>query len=188
MNYEHLSALMDDELPAAETTAAVADLLGAAPARQTWSRYHLIGDALRERAERRPVAALDLAAPQPSVATVTELPLPRRAAPRRSPMVGLGLAASLAVIAVTALLSPQTPDGSGQGNPLTATVVAVAPPTLPAPTGALRVTDDSQDVVSAAEPPDQRLDDYMGNFNEQRARRAAPGVHPYVHTVGYDAR
>lgn len=169
MQNERLSALMDDELPPSERGQALDALCGDHALRRTWSRYHLIGDALRDQA---PVA-------RPARA-------PLAARPARLPLAGLAIAAGVAALAVTVLLRP--PAAVPAGVP----ALAVAtPPVVASPPQLLPATAVAPLAVSAPAGPaveNARLRGYLVNFNEQRARRGVPGVHPYVRIVGYEAR
>jgi len=178
MNQEELSALVDGEV-VDHDLARLLDALGDDPgARRVWSRYHLIGDALRTDGGV-------LAAPAAEVVT-----LPER---RRAPLAGLAVAASVAVLGVVLVLA-----GGGGGQELGLEVaetltsatpdgaaVAVAEPLTPRPVGSVADTP-----AAALEPVgvyDQRLNGYLVNFNEQRQRLGVPGVHPYVRIVGFEA-
>ena len=175
MNDEQISALMDDALPAPAQTAALDELLAQPAARATWARYHLIGDALRAEPLATPAAR-----PLPD----NVIPLPQRDAPRR-PLAGLGLAAAVAMVAVAInALGPRTAPEvvqAGATQPPAQVKFVAAEPSAATPAA-------RQDAELVSDDADQPLEGYMYNFNEQRARQGTPGVHPYVHTVGYDAR
>lgn len=178
MNKEDVSLLVDGELTP-ESCRELLDELGQdRDMRRTWARYHLIGELIRG-AETAPASADDrLPLRQPQV-----FPIPT-AVPRRRPvpMAGFAIAAGIAALAVTLVL--RAPDGTtpprldlAQGSaaaapPVTLAVASAAPEILPA--------------VSLRNA--QRMNGYLVNFNEQRARLAVPGVHPYVRIVGFESR
>lgn len=178
MNQEELSALVDEEIESSERRRLLDELGGDAEARGTWSRYHLIGETLRSD----PVAAARQA---PS--NVVALP---PTAPWRAPLAGLAIAASVALLAVVFVL--------GRGPATTAPGFELNAEALPPAQSAEPVTTVATAPVAApyidraGEPAvvrgqDRRLDGYLVNFNEQRARVGVPGVHPYVRIVGFDA-
>lgn len=175
MNEEQLSALVDDELDADHTRGALDALGGDEALRESWGRYHLIGAAIRD--------AESVTEP----ASVVALPVRRRSAP----LAGLAIAASVAALALALVLLPAR--DAGQGTP--AIAASVAPP-APARVAAV----EPQVVSLPAQDPavsgrdiarigthDERLNGYLVNFNEQRARLGVPGVHPYVRIVGFES-
>ncbi|MGR8920275.1 MAG: sigma-E factor negative regulatory protein [Gammaproteobacteria bacterium] len=171
MNKEDISVLVDGEATDGDRAALLTALGGDEDGRRTWARYHVIGDVLR--------APEATAEPRPA-ATVTTLPQPSR--PSRAPLAGLAIAASVAVLAVVMILrgAPDTPTAGVE-----VADASVARPLAPATVASLRGAPVEQ--VRPVGAYDQRLNGYLVNFNEQRARRGVPGVHPYVRIVGFDA-
>lgn len=195
MNDEQLSALMDDALPPDGTREAVTELLAEAPARATWRRYHLIGDALR--------ATIDQPAsvPLPHFQSDNVVPFPQPesfAKPARKPLsrAGLGLAAAAALAAVAVIISTPAPNNIAMNAELGAS--RVSEPLAVVRGAELMVS--ANEVASEAFGPhsvsqtgivkedeaQKRMNTYLINFNEQRARQRTLGVHPYVRIVGYD--
>lgn len=182
MNNEDISALVDDEIDADGCAAMIDRLSADADARRAWSRYHLIGSALREPRlpeVNRAAEIVPIAAPRRRLAT---------------PLAGLALAASVAVIAVTLVLRSAGPapapgfDVAEHAAPLAPagdSVAAVA--AAPAAATVSSLTSAPAANVVPVGAYDQRLNGYLVNFNEQRARRGVPGVHPYVRIVGFEA-
>lgn len=177
MENERLSALMDDELTPADRGEGLDELCADHALRRTWSRYHLIGEVLRDEA-----AALRR--------TPSAVPGPRVSPPARLPWTGLAIAAGVAVLAATVLLrspaeSPATlvaaTHAPAAAQPAMLSVASVGP-SAPAAGSGTGPTPLEPAVENA------RLRGYLVNFNEQRARRGVPGVHPYVRIVGYEAR
>ena len=180
MNDEQLSALMDDELAADASREAVAQLLTESQSRATWGRYHLIGAALRGTP-----AAL---APPPD--NVVALP---RAAPRPVSRIGLGLAAAAVLAAVVLIVSPQVREDPAALELAEAPVVPHGGDntTQRNSVEALGPSQDATTVVNQTfivrgDETQQRMNSYVSDFNEQRARQPTPGVHPYVRNVGYE--
>ena len=214
MSDEQISALVDNALPPDETASAVDRLLGDAQARAAWSRYHLMGAALRESALDGELARRDA----PRTATVVPFQRTAPAEPRRPARVGLAAAAAVGALAlaVTAL-APRAPTGEAPAVARDTTTVtapgatqiglttpppASTPANLPTPVepaslagsgvvmmneDGIAVPVDQQAIVREAET-ETRLNDYVTNFNERRARQSAPGQHPYVRSVDYSYR
>ena len=195
MNDEQLSALMDDELPDEATRQAVSELLVEPAARATWGRYHLLGDALRASAEAPAVNAA-----RPPADNVVPFAKPEHKARART---GLALAAAAALAAVALIVTAPGPQQDGASNGLASQVGNGTPTdTTAQPTGlsderlvsadvpnddpyVTPVTVSQTDMIKDDEAQ-KRLNTYLINFNEQRARQRTPGVHPYVRIVGYD--
>ena len=176
MNDEQLSALMDDELPADASREAIEQLLTESDARAIWGRYHLIGDALRGTA---PAARLP-------ADNVVAFPGPARPPLSRT---GVGLAAAAALAAVALIILPPAPQNSTPSD--FAVLPATAKTENIALAGSIRddlpsITPVNQITIVKADEAQQRMNPYLTNFNEQRARQRTPGVHPYVRIVGYE--
>ena len=180
MNNEQLSALMDDELTADTSRTAVAQLLADAESRNTWGRYHLIGAAMRGT----PVA---LVSPSDNVVTFPDM------TPRPVSRIAVGLAAAAALAAVALVLSPQVLRDSPPFELAAARIVPVGsdkPVTnVDASTSALSKstsTTVNQTFIVRGDETQQRMNSYVTDFNEQRARQPTPGFHRYVRIVGFD--
>jgi len=176
-NRQKLSALVDGELPAAEA-GRVLDTLGSDPLlREAWSRYQLIGTALRrgvpERFDSnlgaRVSAAIADQQPEGDEAPLLLTGAPATVGRWRRPVVGLALAASVAALAIIGLRTLQAPGEAPLpiaklgGMPLTAEILPVA--------GRL---------------DQKRLARYMIRHNELASARAMQGVLPYVRVVSQD--
>lgn len=176
---ERISALIDDAGDPADHEALLQSLHNA-ELRGTWSRYHLIGDTLRNQDLIAPDSRLldNVAAAIATAPTHTHTVIPFVANParrwRRRPALSAALAASavLAVLGIIAFSSVST-------NP---------------PAVAAAEQDRSLDLKTRPEIPvlsdgeyQRRLNAYLVNFNEQRAQLHVPGVHPYVRVVDFDS-
>lgn len=177
MNEEQLSALVDDELDAADARSAL-DTLGTDDAlRRAWGRYHLMGEALR--AGRDPSAR------------ATVVPLPERRG-RAMPVAGLAIAASVAALALALVLLPAGDDALdapalADTAPPSAAALASAAAVQPQVRSLVPVEASREPAIAPAGAYDERLNGYLVNFNEQRSRLGVPGVHPYVRIVGFEA-
>lgn len=180
MNDEQLSALMDDELAADASCEAVTQLVAEADSRATWGRYHLIGAALRD-------VPVPLAPPQNNVVAFPSVEPPPVS------RIGLGLAAAAALAAFALIVAPHlrqestpvefasTPDVPHGGE---ISALANNPPATSPGQDATTVV--NQTFIVRGDETQQRMNSYVRDFNEQRARLPTPGVHPYVRIVGYE--
>jgi sigma-E factor negative regulatory protein RseA len=129
-----LSAMYDGELPAAECELLSRRLMREEPLRAAWSRYAVIGAALRAEpvAQVRPDFARRVSQRLEEAAAGKEQPGRRRL--RRvlgQWTVGAGVAASVAGVAIL-LLRQDVLSGQGSALPASAGVVASAPSAAPA--------------------------------------------------------
>lgn len=172
---EQVSALADDELPAAEAELLLARMERDPALRDAWVRYHAVGEAMRG-ALRSPAlterirAAVD-AEPAPPAAR-------HRAVSRLRPVAGLAIAASVAMLAVFTLEGPQ--------QPVPGTVVPAAgerPATLP-------LLDARQVDFSGVRSPElqDQLRSYLLNHSEHAGSSRLRGMMPYVQIAAQDTR
>lgn len=176
---EQISALVDDALPQQERSLLLARMVSDPTLGETWSRYTLIQDALRnhlpERADpglsQRVMAALDAEAGHDRSGAAR----PWLAGWVR-PLAGLAVAASVAVLAVVMFQPGETgPDAGVQ-------VADAGPP--PAAEDYRRV--DTSQWQGQQAPVSERLNQYLVNHNEFAARNGMPVVAPHVRIVGFD--
>lgn len=196
-NSERISALLDGAGDA-DDLAALANLGADPTARNTWARYQLIGEVLRDDGFEQ-LTLTDLSRriadgisrePTPAPWPDNVQPLPRPAPPRGGLQrwVGLAAAASVAAFAYFGLSqpgsgpSPAAPVASDARGPA-APLALVAAPALPAD-GAVEA---EQVSTLSAEEYQRRINSYLVNFNEQRTQMGVPGVHPYVRVVGFES-
>ena len=173
MNQEDISAFVDDEIGAQDCEGVIDQLYGEPSAQKMWSRYHLIGHVISAHDGAR--------TPSVEPDKVTALAPAKR--PINSPLVGLAIAASVALLAVILILRPAPPGATAE---FTAAVEPAARPLAPMQVNSLTSVPASRVVPVGSY--DQRLNGYLVNFNEQRARLGVPGVHPYVRIVGFEAQ
>jgi sigma-E factor negative regulatory protein RseA len=172
---EQLSALVDDELPAAEHALLLERLARDASLRECLGRYQLVRDVLNNRVAmpvddrfvHRVMAAIDTEPAYHAQAGAW-----RRFA---KPVAGMAVAASVALVAVMALQNLD-PDAA-------APVPRIASATVPR-TGVVPVQEvwERQPV-----PVGSRLNGYLVQHNEYAASSGVQGVLPYVRIVGYDS-
>ena len=184
---ESLSALVDDELrdpPEGLLHSLQAD----ADLRETWSRYHLIGEVLRRGDAQAAVGRLETRVAEALVEEPVVL-APRE--PRRSADTGPAVRRGMPRLAVAAAVA-----GLALGAVLTATLSRPVSPSAefasvagPASIeGTQAVEWNASGDPGTADPADlkRRMNDYLVRFSQQRAGLAVPNVHPYVRIVGFE--
>jgi sigma-E factor negative regulatory protein RseA len=174
---EQLSALVDDELPAAEQALLFERLTRDASLRECLGRYQLTRDVLNNRVAMpldgrfvdRVMTAIEA---EPAYQSRPGMPWRRFG----KPAAGVAVAASVALVAVLALqnLAPAT-----RSAPVPQ-VASVAP--LP---GAVLPVQEVWERQSS--PVGGRLNGYLVQHNEYAASSGVQGVLPYVRIVGYDS-
>ncbi|HSH29683.1 MAG TPA: sigma-E factor negative regulatory protein [Thiohalobacter sp.] len=183
---EQISALVDDALPPQERSLLLARMVSDPGLRETWSRYTLIQDALRNHLPER--VGPDLSDRVMAVLDTEAAHGRDGARPRLAgwgwtrPLAGLVVAASVAVLAVV-MFQPEAPT---PGAGVQVADAGPAPVSAPAP-GAqdYRRVDTSQWQGQQA-MVSERLNQYLVNHNEFAARNGMPVVAPHVRIVGYD--
>ena len=171
---EQISAFVDGEFTAEEGDSVIEHLTSDENAKRAWGRYHLIGEVMRS-ADSQSQSENTVS----SSADVVQLP-PRGGSRLTSPLAGLAIAASVAVLAVMFILRADT-------NPTTP-AIAIAEQTSAPATQDIERLNPALDTLVVPPQQDRRLEGYLVNFNEQRSRHGVPGVHPYVRIVGFDTQ
>lgn len=168
---EYLSALVDGETGRFETRRAIDTLLGDAPQRGLWERYHLIGDVLRQESQ---LADAEFA--RRVMAEVEADDIGSGVPPRRwtRPLLGLAMAASVAGAMVIGLQSVLGP-GSGGNQALQQTAMDTS---MFAPMAA---SDPGHHVPTQLESY-MRMNRYLLSHVEQSD---AHGLLPYARMVSY---
>ena len=167
---EQISALVDDELVAAEQALLIRRLAGDPELRQRLSRYQLISDALRDDLPRHVDPGFQMRVHAALRQEPPVLAARSGLAVLLKPAAGLAIAASVAVVAVLSLQSIH------QENTGSASVVATAP----AQDRYIRAAD--QPIPVQAPAAEQNLDIYLVNHNEFAVSR---GMLPYMRLVGH---
>ena len=159
---EQISAFMDDELEGPDVARVLRRLDDSAEARECWSTYHLIGDALRGRHSSVDVAGKVAAALQSEPTALA--PRPRSVLANRAMTYAFSAAASLSAVAVVGWMafSTQTP--------------TLAPVEL-----AKEVPVAETHLVSA--PADGAVNDYLLAHQGVSPSSGLQGVAPYIRTI-----
>ncbi len=176
-----LSALMDEELAAAEMKLALRRLGKDADWQQRWERYHLVRNALQGQLP----TALDLkfaARIQHRIALEQELELVALSSARPTPRIywsvrRWALAASL-LLAVTIGLIVTAPNSHLDPSPQAATPLPAS-----SPQSAQQIAQTA--FASADNRAAERLNDYLVNHNNYASGSSVNGMLPYVRMVGY---
>jgi sigma-E factor negative regulatory protein RseA len=171
--YEQLSALVDDELTGSEHDMLFKRLASDEQLCQRLSRYQLISDALQSHLPERVDPAFSrrvkgLLRAEPALSRYSRL------ATLAKPVVGLAVAASVAVMAVMSIQSAR--------REMSSPAETVA--SVPSNGGYLRVQDEPANPVRT--PADRKLDIYLVNHNEYAVNRGMQGMLPYVRIVGHE--
>jgi sigma-E factor negative regulatory protein RseA len=164
--HEQLSSWMDNELLGNEARFLQRRLDNNEALRMKWERYHLIGDAIRDSLPAQTSLSL---ADRVQVALAHEVAV-QAPAKRRRPVLGFGMAASLAVMAGSVLWTrTQTGEMDVQSPAGTAMTMTAAPTThtLPVET-------------------DNQLEAMLANHSELLARSGGAGMVPYVRMADYN--
>lgn len=169
--HEQLSALVDDELDAAEQALLLRQIGADSLLRQRLARYQLISDALQNHLPPR----LDVGFHSTVHAALQDEPAihlePSRFAGMVKPVAGLAVAASVAVVAVLSLQAVRTEAPSS--TPLVASA--------PVAQDYLRAEIKAPPAGTREAP--QSLNAYLVNHNEYAVNR---GMLPYVRLVGHE--
>ena len=197
---QRLSALVDGESSASELRATLAETLLDPELTACWERYFLIGRSLRgeplptsarqvaanvaERVAREPVpdsigvpanATADPVQSTPGPASTRRRP----AATAAGPIVGVALAAGLAVVAVA--IGPNLIHRGGLTEPVMVEVTPVTPPAI--------LGSQSLNVIDrwAVGEPNvaSKLNELLVSHRERAAASGISGLIPYAAVVGY---
>ncbi|KRT56208.1 sigma-E factor negative regulatory protein [endosymbiont of Ridgeia piscesae] len=179
---EKVSALVDDELSEHEISRHIGRLLETPSEQQTWARYHLIGDAMRQ--ELGSLVQPDLASA--ISASLEHEPIiiapgmvKRRPASWLKPVAGTAIAASVALVAVT--MVPQLINDDPVAT-LSPTVAVKKPPveTIYSQSGGTRWE------LLARPDVETKLNSYLVNHQEYAPANTMKGIMPYATFVSYD--
>lgn len=166
-----ISALMDGELEQGEADAQLNALREGGEALETWRRYHLISDSLRDSAVLSSGFSARFAerlAKEPTI--LAPASIPQRAQKKRMWIPVSAIAASLAAVAFVGSMSFQFFNSEVQP-------VALVMPAERAKPAALSVV-----------PMPGAVNDYLLAHQNYSPRSTLQGVAPYVRTVSDSAR
>jgi sigma-E factor negative regulatory protein RseA len=162
---DKISALMDGELDAHQTTQQYSRIGRDADARASWDTFHLIGDALRgERIVSGNIAARlsERLAGEPTVLA------PRARPSKRMTAYALSAAASFSAVALVSWVAFNT-TSAPQSEPM---APSLATPVVPTST-----------VQLASVPSEGKMNEYLMAHQEFSPSTAIQGLAPYIRTV-----
>ncbi len=180
---DRISALIDEELAPSEHAAVVDQLCASEHLRSTWSRYHLIGDALRrELPDDRAFSIASRVREQLQEEPTVLVPRsPMRRMPRWvKPMAGTAIAASVAAAAI--LLVPAVPN-----LPDAATTAEIAG-TDELPTTVRHADADGTRWDLGKPALESKLNTYLVNHRNYAPVANLNGMISYASFAGYDSR
>jgi len=169
-------------LPPNEIGGEIHKLCQSEGALESWSRYHLIGDALRR--ETGSIYAPSLAQSisrrlQDEPVVLAPAAIKRPGSSRRKTLTGLAVAASLAAVAV--ILTPKLIDPGDSATPLAQTEQPAAE------NKTYFVAQDGTRWEMLKKPAvESRLNAYLVNHQERSPSSNIKGIMPYANFVSYD--
>lgn len=166
---EKISALMDGELMEGELDAPMSALRQDGEALETWRRYHLISDALKDTpmlSNGFSARFAERLAQEPTILAPASIP-PRVKKSRT--WIPLSAAASIAAVAVVGSMAPQFFEA--QVQPV-----------------AFRAPERAKPAVVTVVPMPGAVNDYLLAHQNYSPRSTLQGVAPYVRTVSDSAR
>ena len=194
---EQLSALVDDELTQ-EATSVIESLLEDNEAKETWARYHLIGDSLRGCLPGHigdiSSGVSQALASEPTILAPAKKSVNRKSSDLMKPVMGFAIAASVAAVAIFNVQQANQISETGQipgtGQPVIAqSSIATSQPSLvtsiATPQLVNQQTGHAQ--VYQAKNIDPRLNRYLVNYSEYRANTGVSGMPPHVRMVANEA-
>jgi sigma-E factor negative regulatory protein RseA len=181
--YERLSALVDDEILEDEISFEINKLSSNSVSRETWSRYHLIGDAMRgETGSLYHPGLAEAISKQLDNEPVVLAPgvIKRSRSLRKRSYTGLAVAASLAAVAV--VLAPQMINPEGADTPQPSVADSQRPDTQ-----TLYIAEDGTRWELLKKPEvESRLNAYLVNHQERSPSSNIKGIMPFANFVSYD--
>ncbi len=188
---EQLSALVDDELTH-KSSPVIDSLLEDNEAKETWTRYHLIGDSLRghlpEHIGNISTNVSQAIALEPTILAPAKISANRKSSDLMKPVVGFAIAASVAAVAIfNVQQARQIPE---TGQPVIAqSSIATSQPSLVTSIATPQLVNQQtgQAQVYQAKNIDPRLNRYLVNYSEYRANTGVSGMPPHVRMVANEA-
>ncbi len=182
-NNQTISALMDDE----HDSLALDKLIQDEDMQNTWSRYHLIGDCLRDSLTEQVDVRMAERVSQALQNEPTVLAPSSKSSFNFKPLAGFAIAASVAMVAILGIQNSNNNNGN-VGVPA-APAIANNETAIPAETidtfrfGESQVLPASIKSDTPATLSSQRMNGYLVNHNEYRSASGMTGIPPYVRIV-----
>lgn len=179
---EQLSALVDNELDH-DASSMINYLLENTEAKETWTRYHLIGDSLKGHLPANYGNTVDRVSQ--AIASEPTVLIPRKRLSNGNlmkPVMGFAIAASVAAVAIfNVQQARQTP------TPITKQSIAIEPtmtksvPSIAMPQLVSRQKEPTKTQIY--QNPNARLSRYLVNYNEYRVNTGVGAMPPHVRMV-----
>ncbi|MES9924231.1 MAG: sigma-E factor negative regulatory protein [Candidatus Thiodiazotropha endolucinida] len=187
--FERLSALVDDEISEHEISGEINKLKNAQESQDIWSRYHLIGDAMRNELGQihDPEMARSISQSienEPIV--LAPAALKPRSSNKKRAFTGLAVAASLTAAAV--VMAPQliNPGSSEAPNQLASSDQLPISNQRPE-SNTIYVAENGTRWKLLKKPKvESRLNDYLLNHQDLSPSSNIKGIMPYATFVSYD--
>ncbi len=178
-NNEKLSALIDGEQDGEQI---LDNLIHDQDMKDTWSRYHLIGDCLRDNLPEEISNQVSTNVTQALHDEPTVLAPKTTKQFNFKPLAGFAIAASVAMVAVFSIQSDNEQDSSFKSAPSIAATKITQPETFNFPEpqilpAAVKKSDTPEQIAN------QRLNNYLLNHNEYRSNGGVNPIRPYVRMV-----
>jgi sigma-E factor negative regulatory protein RseA len=180
-NNEELSALIDGEYEG-NSDKVFDELIHNQEMKETWSRYHLIGDCLREQLPEKISSQISTSVSNALRNEPTVLAPQKTKQFNLKPLAGFAIAASVAMAAVFSVQNSNDSNSVSTTPTLAANTTAPQSQTFSFPNAqvlpaSVRKSDTPEDVAN------QRLNNYLMNHNEYRSNGSMNGILPYVRLV-----
>ncbi|MES9975720.1 sigma-E factor negative regulatory protein [Candidatus Thiodiazotropha sp. LNASS1] len=189
--FERLSALVDDEISEHEISGEINKLKNTQESQDIWSRYHLIGDAMRNELGQihDPEMARSICQHienEPIV--LAPVALKPRSANKKRAITGLAVAASLTAAAV--VMAPQliNPGSSETPNQLASSdQLPISNQNQRPESNTVYVAENGTRWKLLKKPKvESRLNDYLLNHQDLSPSSNIKGIMPYATFVSYD--
>jgi sigma-E factor negative regulatory protein RseA len=188
--FERLSALVDDEISGHEILGEINKLKNNQESLDIWSRYHLIGDAMRNELGQLhdPDMARLISRRLESEPAILAPAARNRHSSKKRALAGLAIAASLTAVAVVMapqLINPgssEAPNQLASSNQLPISNQKTAKNTI-------YVAEDGTRWELLKKPKvESRLNDYLLNHQDLSPSSNIKGIMPYATFVSYDEK
>ena len=185
-NNEELSALIDGEYEG-NNDKVFDELIHSQEMKETWSRYHLIGDCLREQLPEKISSQVSTHVSNTLRNEPTVLAPQKTKQFNLKPLAGFAIAASVAMAAVFSVQNSNDVNSVSTAPTLAANTSAPQSQTFSFPNAqvlpaSVRKSDTPEDVAN------QRLNNYLMNHNEYRSNGSMNGILPYVRLVTIESQ
>ncbi|MEW8507046.1 MAG: sigma-E factor negative regulatory protein [Candidatus Thiodiazotropha sp.] len=187
--FERLSALVDDEISEHEISGEINKLKNSPERLDVWSRYHLIGDAMRNELGKIHDTGIARSISQQlenEPVVLAPAALKRRIPIRKRTLTGVAVAASLTAVAV--VMAPQmiNPGSSEAPNQLVSSAPLEQGERLQESRIVYVAEDGTRWKLLKKPKVESRLNAYLLNHQDLSSSSNIKGIMPYATFVSYD--